>query len=233
MTSVKLLFSLQEFDLELDGLDVQISGVELELNARALVGEVESSLGVQVELLGEIQEAHKTQQIEAEDLRGRATLLEAQLYSGEITNPRDLASLELETGNVKAQIDQKELSLVELAVRADDLRRAVGDLEEQLETSRSEWELRRSELTSQAESLSAEKDALNNRRNEFAASIDQSEMGHYEHLRQSKGGTAVAKVERGLCQACRLSLPTQHLQRVKSGKQTVLCSSCGRMLFLG
>ena len=233
MTSVKLLFSLQEFDLQLDGLDVQISGVELELNARALVGEVESSLGVQVELLSEVQEAHKTQQIQAEDLRGRATLLEAQLYSGEITNPRDLASLELETGNVKAQIDQKELSLVELAVRADDLRRAVGDLEEQLETSRSEWELRRSELTSQAESLSAEKDALNNRRNEFAASIDQSEMGHYEHLRQSKGGTAVAKVERGLCQACRLSLPTQHLQRVKSGKQTVLCSSCGRMLFLG
>jgi len=233
MTSVKLLFSLQEFDLELDGLDVQISGVELELNARALVGEVESSLGVQVELLGEIQEAHKTQQIEAEDLRGRATLLEAQLYSGEITNPRDLSSLELETGNVKAQIDQKEIGLVELAVRADDLRRAVGELEEQLETSRAEWELRRSELTSQAASLSAEKDALNNRRNEFAASIDQSEMGHYEHLRQSKGGTAVAKVERGLCQACRLSLPTQHLQRVKSGKQTVLCSSCGRMLFLG
>jgi len=233
MTSVKLLFSLQEFDLQLDGLDVQISGVELELNARALVGEVESSLGVQVGLLGEIQEAHKTQQIEAEDLRGRATLLEAQLYSGEITNPRDLSSLELETGNVKAQIDQKEIGLVELAVRADDLRRAVGELEEQLETSRSEWELRRSELTSQAESLSAEKDALNNRRNEFAASIDQSEMGHYEHLRQSKGGTAVAKVERGLCQACRLSLPTQHLQRVKSGKQTVLCSSCGRMLFLG
>ena len=233
MTSVKLLFSLQEFDLQLDGLDVQISGVELELNARAHVGEVESSLGVQVELLGEIQEAHKTQQIEAEDLRGRATLLEAQLYSGEITNPRDLSSLELETGNVKAQIDQKEIGFVELAVRADDLRRAVGELEEQLETSRAEWELRRSELTSQAASLSAEKDALNNRRNEFAASIDQSEMGHYEHLRQSKGGTAVAKVERGLCQACRLSLPTQHLQRVKSGKQTVLCSSCGRMLFLG
>ena len=98
MTSVKLLFSLQEFDLQLDVLDVRITEVELELNARALVGEVESSLGVQVELLGEIQEAHKTQQIEAEDLRGRATLLEAQLNSGEITNPRDLSGLELETG---------------------------------------------------------------------------------------------------------------------------------------
>ena len=233
MTSVKLLFSLQEFDLQLDVLDVRITEVELELNARAAVGEVENSLGQQVALLGEVQDAHKTQQIEAEDLKERSTLLEAQLYSGEITNPRDLSSLELETGNVKAQIDQKEIGLLELAVRADDLRRSVGELEDQLETSRAEWEVRRSELTTQAESLTAEKDELNNRRNEFASSIDQSEMGHYEHLRQSKGGTAVAKVERGLCQACRLSLPTQHLQRVKSGKQTVLGSSCGRMLLLG
>ena len=233
MTSVKLLFSLQEFDLQLDVLDVRITEVELELNARAVVGEVENSLGQQVALLGEVQDAHKTQQIEAEDLKERSTLLEAQLYSGEITNPRDLSSLELETGNVKAQIDQKEIGLLELAVRADDLRRYVGELEEQLETSRAEWEVRRSELTTQAESLTAEKDELNNRRNEFASSIDQSEMGRYEHLRHSKGGTAVAKVERGLCQACRLSLPTQHLQRVKSGKQTVLCSSCGRMLLLG
>ena len=152
MTSVKLLFSLQEFDLQLDVLDVRITEVELELNARAVVGEVENSLGQQVALLGEVQDAHKTQQIEAEDLKERSTLLEAQLYSGEITNPRDLSSLELETGNVKAQIDQKEIGLLELAVRADDLRRSVGELEEQLERSRAEWEVRRSELTTQAES---------------------------------------------------------------------------------
>ena len=156
MTSVKLLFSLQEFDLQLDVLDVRITEVELELNARAVVGEVENSLGQQVALLGEVQDAHKTQQIEAEDLKERSTLLEAQLYSGEITNPRDLSSLELETGNVKAQIDQKEIGLLELAVRADDLRRSVGELEDQLETSRAEWEVRRSELTTQAESLTAE-----------------------------------------------------------------------------
>ena len=82
MTSVKLLFSLQEFDLQLDVLDVRITEVELELNARAVVGEVENSLGQQVALLGEVQDAHKTQQIEAEDLKERSTLLEAQLYSG-------------------------------------------------------------------------------------------------------------------------------------------------------
>ena len=87
MTSVKLLFSLQEFDLQLDVLDVRITEVELELNARAVVGEVENSLGQQVALLGEVQDAHKTQQIEAEDLKERSTqneTLSALLASAEI-----------------------------------------------------------------------------------------------------------------------------------------------------
>jgi predicted nucleic acid-binding Zn-ribbon protein len=57
-------------------------------------------------------------------------------------------------------------------------------------------------------------------------------LQRYEALRRTKGGLAVAKVVRGLCQACRMSLPTQLQQRVRNGRQTVLCSSCGRMLLL-
>lgn len=233
MTSAKLLFTLQEFDLELDSLNTQIVHAQDELNARLPVEQAESVLLDSKNELDEVQVNHKLQQLESESLKERSSQLDQQLYSGEITSPRDLASLELESGNVKAQIDQKELGLLELSVKADSLRSNVTDLEEKLAASQEDWSVRQAELTGHVESLSSRKDELINERDAFASTISQSEMGQYERLRQSKGGTAVAKVERGLCQACMLSLPTQHLQRVKSGKQTVLCSSCGRMLFLG
>jgi len=233
MTTAKLLFSLQEFDLQLDSLNGEITKAKSELNARSIVGEAENSVNDQQSQLEEVQYTHRSQQIETESLKDRSTQLEAQLYSGEITNPRDLASLELESGNVKAQIDRKEVGLLELAVKSDDIRNNLNNSQERLEESQKNWESRQAELNGHVKSLNAEKSQLTTRRDSFAANIDQSEMGRYEHLRQSKGGTAVAKVERGLCQACRLSLPTQHLQKVKAGKQTVLCSSCGRMLFLG
>ena len=233
MTSAKLLFSLQEFDLRLDLLNGQITEAKSELSARSMMEKAENSLNVQQSQLEEIQVNHKSQQIEAETLKERSTQLEAQLYSGEITNPRDLASLELECGNVKAQIDRKEIGLLELTVKADDLKGHLTTLQEDLEESQKTWDSRQAKLNGHVKSLNVEKADLTTRRDAFAAGIDQSEMGHYEHLRKNKGGTAVAKVERGLCQACRLFLPTQHLQKVKSGKQTVLCSSCGRMLFLG
>ena len=140
--------------------------------------------------------------------------------------------MQLESSNVKAQLDQKELGLLELSVQADDLRSKIAQLEQELTDRQQAWDNRHAELTQQVVTLSTEEEDLVAQRGKLAAVIDQSEVGRYESLRKNKGGTAVAKVERGLCQACRMSLPSQHLQRVKSGRQLVLCSSCGRMLFL-
>ena len=63
--------------------------------------------------------------------------------------------------------------------------------------------------------------------------VEPVELNRYEGLRRSKGGQAVAKVMRGLCQACRMSLPSQQLQRVRNGRQVVLCNNCGRILLPG
>jgi hypothetical protein len=53
----------------------------------------------------------------------------------------------------------------------------------------------------------------------------------YESLRKTKGGRAVARVERNLCAGCRLSLPTGDVQKARASLGTVLCSSCGRILY--
>ena len=51
------------------------------------------------------------------------------------------------------------------------------------------------------------------------------------HKLKKQKGTAVAKVEQGVCCGCRISLPSTELQRARSDS-LVRCSSCGRILFL-
>ncbi len=233
MTIIKQLFCLQEIDLALDGIIKQKSGAEKELNARLALEQIEQSLQDEGAKLEEIQSNHRGYQLESETLTQRSGVLEEQLYSGELDNPRDLASLQLEASNVKAQVDQKAIQLLELSVRAEDCRNRIATLETELTESQEAWDRRHAELTEQVTSLVAEEEQLVSQRSQLAKTLDQSEVLKYNNLRRSKGGTAVAKVERGLCQACRMSLPSQHLQRVRSGRQTVMCSSCGRMLFLG
>ena len=42
---------------------------------------------------------------------------------------------------------------------------------------------------------------------------------------------AVARVEQGICQACRISLSASGLQHARSG-QPVQCGTCGRILYI-
>ena len=107
MTIIKQLFCLQEIDLALDGIIKQKSGAEKELSARLALEQIEQSLQDEGAKLEEIQSTHRGYQLESEILTQRSGVLEEQLYSGELDNPRDLASLQLEASNVKAQVDQK------------------------------------------------------------------------------------------------------------------------------
>jgi uncharacterized protein len=233
MTTIKQLYSLQELDLVLDSIQSQKAQAEQGLNSGLALEQIEQALQEAKDKLQEVQQSHRMQQLEAGSLRERSTQLEQQLYGGAITNPRELESLRLEAANVGQQLDRRELGLLELSVQAEDLHKRIATLEKELADQQEAWQSRQAQLNAQLEKLNSDEEGLAAQRTKLAATLDQRELQKYESLRKGKGGRAVAKVERGLCQACRMSLPTQQLQRVRSGRQTVLCSSCGRMLFLG
>jgi predicted nucleic acid-binding Zn-ribbon protein len=224
---------LQELDLALDSIQSQKSQAEQGLNSGLTLEQIEQTLQDEKSRLQEVQQSHRMQQMEAESLRERSAQLEQQLYGGTITNPRELESLRLEASNVSQQLDRRDLGLLELSVQAEDLHKRIAILEKELADQQEAWQSRQAQLNEQLKKLSAEEEIIAAQRANLAATLDQKELQKYESLRKGKGGRAVAKVERGLCQACRMSLPTQQLQRVRSGRQTVLCSSCGRMLFPG
>ena len=233
MTTVKQLYCLQEVDLDLDGVNGQIADVERELEGRLSLGKIEESLEVARENLQTIQTSHRELQHETESQRERSSTLDSQLYSGELDNPRDLEALQLESNNARHLLEQMDVRLLELSLQAEDTRSSIATLEQELSDTQAAWETRQAELWEQLEELTDRQEALSKDRSSLAAGVEPIELSRYEGLRKSKGGQAIARVVRGLCQSCRMSLPSQHLQRVRSGRQTVLCNSCGRMLLPG
>jgi len=232
MTSTRQLYSLQELDLALARVESQKAEAEQEMDMRMSWDVVEAALQAERDQLQELQKAYRLDQLEADSPRQRSVELEAKLYSGAITNPRELESLQQEASNVRAQVERMDAALLELTLKTEESQRKCAALEKQLSDARAAWESRQVELREQLKRLTAEQEKIAAQRAQLAASVEPAELSRYERLRKAKGGQAVAKVERGLCQACRMSLPTQQLQRVRTGRQTVLCSSCGRMLFI-
>ena len=232
MTTVRQMFALQELDIILDRVQSDSDKAEYELNNGEIIGNLESELQHDAELLQESELQQKVTKLEAETQKERSETLNSQLYGGEVTNPRDLESLEREASNVLQLVEQQESALAAITTKIEEAQTKKTELESKLDEAKAAWEARRSELQAALKNLNAERAGFEGQRSKLTEGLDPTSLQQYESLRKTKGGLAVAKVQRGLCQGCRMSLPTHQQQRVRGGRQVVLCSSCGRMLFL-
>ena len=233
MTTVRQMFALQELDIILDRVQSDHDKAEYELNNGEIIGDLESELQRDSDWLQETKLQQKATKLEAETQKERSETLNSQLYGGEVTNPRDLESLEREASNVLRLVDQQESALAEITTTIEEAQSKKTELQSKLDEAKSAWKLRQTELQSALKELNAERAGFEGQRSKLIEGLDPTSLQQYESLRKTKGGLAVAKVERGLFQGCRMSLPTHQQQLVRVGRQLVLCSSCGRMLFLG
>ena len=92
------------------------------------------------------------------------------------------------------------------------------------------WRAEQKQLKSGIKERKEQLVGLTEKRASLSAGIEPEAVQFYTGLRERKG-TAVARVEQGICRGCRISLSSAELQRVKSGA-LIECTSCGRILFL-
>ena len=230
MNIAKLLFELQEVDIELEGKNLEIK----EMTAR--LGESQSLFDARVRLteakkqLDGLLREQRSLEVDIDDLTGKLNASEKDLYSGRIRIPKELSSLQQDITSLKNRRAQLEDKALEIMEKAEENRGEVGRMTVELERIESEWHSDQQKL---ARDLEEEKNAvtvLTRRQQEMAAGIDAASLELYRLLRRQKG-TAVARVEQGICRGCRISLPVSELQLVRSGV-IVQCSSCGRILYL-
>ena len=232
MTTAKQLYALQEVDLDLDRVYRALEVAEEELKIEVSIENLETSLDDEQGRLQDVELLQRDNQMEIEGRRERTEVLETQLYDGSMINARDLEALQHEAANVRHLLEQDEALSLELSIQVEEARSRCAGITQQLTETKARWEMQQVELKRRVTELRAEQGEFEKQRELLASRFDPATLQRYETLRKSKGGRAVAKVERDLCQGCRMSLPTQLRQRVKSGRQTVNCSSCGRMLFV-
>jgi uncharacterized protein len=162
----------------------------------------------------------------------RAGKHEANLYSGSVTNPRELQALQddidalrrrqraLEDDDLEIMeaLEPVTAELEELAGRRATLDAAAADIEASLASSASDIDTELATLTAE--------------RSEAAAAIAPSLLDEYESLRAQFGGIGVARLEGSTCGGCRLSLSAVEVDRIRKldPDERVLCEECGRLL---
>ena len=230
MTTAKLLYDLQELDQQLDILSQRLSVISESLGDRNTLVVLEERVVESQESVRILQSEHRNMEMTADSTREKITSVETSLYDGSARQPRELQNLDLELGVLKRELVSLEDKIIESLETLDPIREELRERSESLKEDEVIWDNVQQELAHEKEDIQTSLNSLKKQRQQVGRKLGSLDLQLYERLRLTKGGQAVARMERGICRACSMALPTHQLQRVRVSREPVLCSSCGRIL---
>ena len=232
MSKGRQLYELQEVDLEIEAKREALAHVESLIGESEALAEARALMAREQERLAELDKNQRLGEWEVEDLRSKTALLEQKLYGGSVVNPKELMSLQEQVEHLKKERRGQEDKLLDIMTEVEATQERIAGKRKEIEEMEENWRQEQSSLLREQSELMASLASMEQRRGDLAARIDAASLELYQDLRQKRQGRAVAKVEQGMCQGCRLVLSMAELQRARISQELVQCSSCQRILYL-
>ena len=230
MAITRQLYQLQELDQLIEQEEQALTARTGQLGKRLALDVAKDRLAAAQEELKSLGHQRRDAEGELDDIQSKITAAEKQLYGGKVTNSKELTNLQHEVNTLKTRRDQGETKALEILDKLEEQEKGVAAQISEYRKLEEEWLSQQKQLADEIAKLNTSLGALKQERQQITGQIDATALNLYEKIRQQKK-QAVAKVEQGICRACRISLSASALQKARSG-QPVQCGSCGRILFI-
>jgi len=228
MNIPRLLNQLQEIDLAADAIREKSSHIHAELDSDVLAFERAAIAKQQGETKALQHELRETT-VKVDDFSSRIKNYEENLYSGRVTSPKELTTLQKDIELLRGHRMPFEDRSLDLMEAIDVGEKSISEAAIALQRHKEALEVHRRELAVQLKILNIELSELELRRAAFLPDVPSDIQVQYQALRKQKG-KAIAKVEQGICRGCGIAVTTAWLHRARSG-EIVRCPSCNRILY--
>jgi predicted nucleic acid-binding Zn-ribbon protein len=230
MSRTQYLYELQQVDIEAENTSRRLHEIAAQLGES---GELERARKMVADAQAHLAKCRARMQdldLEVAGLTEKIKADEQRLYSGRVSNPKELAGLQEEVASLKRRREKKEEDLIEAMVAAEEAEAGLADARAILTQVGETWRAGQGTLVDEQAGLQARLEQLADQRTSLVVAIGPEDLATYERLRQRKGGRAVVIIANSICQGCRMSPPTSQLQQAQMGRDLVFCNNCGRIL---
>lgn len=230
MNQITLLLELQRVDTSGDenaaaraALQAQLADTAALQSARGTYEESDrgsSTLKAQLRSL----------ELETNGLADKLKVVSERLYSGRITNAKELAGLNEDEKMLqrrKSDLEDQELALMEQIETAD---KSVASKRSAFDKVSGDTQSRNDKERTALQELDESDESLTLRRGKLRNQFPPEVLRVYDDLRVTKKGRAVVTMRHDACAACGTQVPSGFIARVKTGKELVFCTSCARIL---
>ena len=232
MSPSRELYELQEKEIQvrqyrdsLQRITKDLEGSREMASAKANVQKLQSHL-----------QTLKTEQQDIElvvsSLETRIQDIDRKLYSGSTSNSKELISFQDDSKMLNRQKNQEEEKLLDIMGLVEE-----SEVRYQAELSRfqnaeKEWTLEEKRLSDESNQIGELVTTLESETVKIIETMVGEELQLFRTLQSSKG-TAVAKVEQGICRGCGVTLPSGEVQKIRGATSLIRCPGCRRILIAG
>jgi predicted nucleic acid-binding Zn-ribbon protein len=199
-----------------------------------LTGELsraQSSLSHEQERMHLLEKEKKAKEATLKEEEERLSHSEKKLSEVKTNKEYQAALKEIEEH--KQQNSRLEEEILVTMEGLDSLKEAVARMEEGLAVKERETQADIDELTKRARLTEDHVSKKEEIRKELAGKIDPSYLSAYERLmRVFANGSALVRIEKGVCKGCFMNLPPQFFNEMLRDKDIKTCPNCARLIYL-
>jgi uncharacterized protein len=229
MTQVQLLYQLQQIDDELHSSKRRLQAILEELQGSETLRQARQRKEAADELLQRARRKQNELELEFGSLSSKLKRSEERLYSGAVSNPKELSDLQQEVASLTRRWSGLEDEVLEAMMASEQAEATMHQMASQLNGAEENWEARHQALSNERDVLQMHLQQQTAARESLTGRIERSALTAYENTRQRRSGIAVAVLHGDLCQACGIRVSGTVLRGARAG-ELVYCDSCGRIL---
>jgi predicted nucleic acid-binding Zn-ribbon protein len=233
MSRASNLFRLQEVDLALDQARERLAEIKQTLADDENLERAQEISDRSESELRSVRADNLSAEHAVESQRTKIKEVEELLYSGVVTNPKELQDRQQEAESLKRHLSTLEDRLLEEMMRLEDAEQSYQLAQKKLQEIELSRSVQHQTLFEEREKLRREVERLEGEREAALAGTPGNDLALYDDLRSRYGGRAVALISDNGCSACGMELARSVPQAASNGSELVRCPQCSRILYVG
>jgi len=225
LNPLEKLLLVQDVDLKIRALENQIEEIHVRsVQEDPVLNKMRAELRSIVESLSATTAQQDMYENTLEDIRSAIKGLAATRAGA--FKPRTRSSTEA----LKIEEDKLDTLIDETRTQLERLKAQRESIEKSISTRSSAMQVAQQEPEAEIRKLRARAKRLERQREEALTGIPSTLLRRYERLQASRSGVGLTVMRNGICDVCRMTMPTGIRFRLLKGDMIELCPACGRMV---
>lgn len=233
MSQLENLLKLEENQNLMDKLNKQLINLKKSTKLKA----DEAKYQEQLARLNQMEQAINTGKSKLKksdytlkDYESKVKDLDKDIYSGSITNEKQLSYLTEERKRISDFLGDLETEILENMDIISDVEKEISTIKEKISEFKDGIDLEKHQINESIKKLERAKIQLKDNITSLSKAIDDKLLEKYKRIRESKG-SSISIIQGGICGGCHITVPNYLVEDIKKGK-IANCESCNRILYL-